>query len=99
MSINLNVLAKGKLLCMTTDSVPFKNLSFKSTVLQNVYEISITEDFIILTTESNNETIKNNIDAYDWNGNHLWNISDIVGDLKIPYFGGTVTTKDIMKNH
>ncbi len=80
---------------------------------ENIYEISITKDFVIITTEyavqSKSDTIKNstainkiftnNINAYDWNGNHLWNIADIVGDLNIPYFGGTVTTKDIMKNH
>ena len=35
----------------------------------------------------------NNIDAYDWQGNHLWNIGDIVGDIKMPFDGGCLTTK------
>lgn len=78
-----------------------------------VYEISATKDLVILTTEyavqSNSDTVEtsaaaydiftNNINAYDWNGRHLWNIADIVGDLNIPYFGGTVTTKDLLKSH
>ena len=33
----------------------------------------------------------NNIDAYDWNGKHLWNIGDIVGDIKTPFTGATLT--------
>lgn len=35
----------------------------------------------------------NNIDAYDWQGNHLWNIGDIVGDIKRAFDGGGLTTK------
>lgn len=35
----------------------------------------------------------NNIDAYDWQGNHLWNIGDIVGDIKMPFDSGCLTTK------
>jgi hypothetical protein len=35
----------------------------------------------------------NNIDAYDWQGNHLWNIGDIVGDIKMPFDGVDLTTK------
>lgn len=29
----------------------------------------------------------NNLDAYDWDGNHLWNIGEIVGTLKWRFAG------------
>ena len=35
----------------------------------------------------------NNIDACGWQGNHLWNIGDIVGDIKRAFDGGDLTTK------
>lgn len=67
---------------------------------ENVYEISITKDVVIITTEYvTDEILTNNINAYDWDGNFLWNIAYIVGDLKVPYFGGTVTTKELMRAH
>ena len=35
----------------------------------------------------------NNIDAYEWNGNHIWNIGDIVGDVKMAFDVGSLTTR------
>lgn len=116
MSFNINALFDQKVLNISTDNFAFNKLCLHSHMIEsseNIYEISITKDFVIITTEyavqNKSDTIKNstainkiftnNINAYDWDGNHLWNIADIVGDLNIPYFGGTVTTKDIMKNH
>ena len=32
-------------------------------------------------------------DAYDWNGNHIWNIGDIVGDVKMAFDVGSLTTR------
>ena len=99
MSFNLNVLIDGKLLSMTSDSIPFKNLSFKANMLTNVFEISITEDIVILTTEysSEDKIITNNIDAYDWNGNRLWNIADIVGDSGLTFWGAVLTTAKLLE--
>lgn len=99
MSFNLNILIKDKLLSMTADSIPFKNLSFKANMLNNVFQVSITEDFVILTTESysENKIITNNIDAYDWNGNHLWNISDIVEDAGLTFWGAVLTTAKLLE--
>ena len=70
-----------------------------------ITEISITKDYIIVTTEDRDfrtgathvpvekdDRRINNIDAYDWEGNHLWNIGDIVGDIKMSFFGGQVVT-------
>lgn len=96
---------------MSMDNFAVNNLCLCSRMIEpseNVYEISITKDFVIITAEyalqsksdtNSTEIFTNNINAYDWDGNHLWNIADIIGDLKMPYYGGTVTTKDIMKNH
>lgn len=82
------------------DNFAVNNLCLCSRMIEpseNVYEISITKDFVIITAEyalqsksdtNSTEIFTNNINAYDWDGNHLWNIADIIGDLKIPYYGG-----------
>ena len=71
-----------------------------------INSIFILKDMIIIITEDrdfrhgyrptsyikDNRQI-NNIDAYDWQGNHLWNIGDIVGDIKRAFDGGGLTTK------
>lgn len=75
--------------------------------LDNIYEISVTPNRIIIVREDAEfrdgkkiaSIIKeactvSNIDAYDWNGNHLWNIADIVGDIKMLFFGGNVVTRE-----
>lgn len=68
--------------------------------------IFILKDMIIIIAEDRdfrygaktapfykNDRRINNINAYDWQGNHLWNIGDIVGDIKMPFDGGSLTTK------
>ena len=81
--------------------------------LDNIYEMSVYKDMIIITTADRDfrnwdgkpvSLLKdsrevNNIDAYDWNGNHLWNIADIVGDIKMPFYGGTLMTKKYFEQH
>ena len=40
----------------------------------------------------------NNIDAYDWQGNHLWNIGELVGDIKIQFdWLNHISARDIKK--
>ncbi len=39
-----------------------------------------------------------NINAYDWNSNHLWNIADIVEDVHMMYFGASLTTAALWKD-
>lgn len=111
MSINIKALFDQKLLNMSMDELAVNNFRLSSHTVEpaeNIYEISITKNVVIITTEyliqsksnpNSTQIFTNNINAYDWDGNHLWNIADIVGDLKTPFFGGTVTTKDIMKSH
>ena len=41
------------------------------------------------------ERRENNIIAYDWKGNYLWNIGDLVGDIKKPFRGfGYISHKE-----
>ena len=75
-----------------------------------VYEFSITSKLVIVTASDRDfrngaktapwkkdDRRINNINAYDWDGNVLWNIGDIVGDIKTPFLGGWVTTKEILQ--
>lgn len=76
-----------------------------------IYEIAITKDYLIVTTEapdlrhskaaslSKDTCSTNNINAYDHMGNHKWSISEIVGDIKASFWGGTVTTKELINSH
>lgn len=74
--------------------------------------ISVTESMVIVVTEdpdfrngaTHAEVVKpykikkNNINAYDWDGNHLWNISDIVGEINMTFYGGNVSTVSNLSN-
>ena len=75
-----------------------------------IYEINITNDLIILTKNDRayrkgfkllreddfGERSTNNIEAYDWDGNLIWNIGDIVGDVKKPFYGCSVVAKNML---
>lgn len=75
--------------------------------------INITNDLIILTKKDRvyrngkkllreddfGERGVNNIEAYDWDGNLVWNIGDIVGDIKKPFFGCNVVTGEMIKDN
>lgn len=85
---------------------------FPIELLDHAYEISITKNLLIVTTANPafrngakwapmmEESVPvNNINAYDWDGNHVWNIADILGDLKMFCYGGSVTTVDALRGH
>ncbi len=112
MSLRIHTLFDQKLQHITTDNFSINKFCLCSNIkelTENVYEISITKDCIILTTEyaflekhellHADKVITNNINAYDWSGNHLWNIANIVGDNGMPFWGGSVTTKELMQNY
>ncbi len=109
MSLKITALLNQKLLHLSANNDSLNDICLCSRVLEskNIYEISITKDFVIITTEyltkgSNyaaDNAIPNNIDAYDWHGNHVWNIADVIGNKNVPFWGGTVATKNTMKNH
>ena len=70
--------------------------------LDRIYEICVANEILIVRTEDRDfrnglENVsfvkdnrrENNINAYNWQGNHLWNIGDLVGDIKMPFSGVT----------
>ena len=72
-----------------------------------ILAILVIKDMIILLTEDRDfrngaqqapfykdDRRINNIDAYDWNGTHLWNIGDLVGDIKTPFTGAVLTADE-----
>ena len=67
--------------------------------LDKIYQICVIDHLLVITKEDRgfrdgrsylspsdiDERSINNVDVYDWDGNHLWNIGDIVGDIKMPF--------------
>lgn len=115
MSLGVSVLINQKALYFSTDISYLNSISmYKHTIepLDHICDIAITKDLFIITTEdpvfrdgrTSASFIKqdrsiNNINAYDWNGKHLWNIADIVGDIKMSLGGGEVRTKEAMESY
>ena len=94
-------------LCIRKDvNIPIKSQD-------GIYEINITNDLIILTKKDRayrngfkllreddfGERSVNNIEAYDWDGNLVWNIGDIIGDVKKPFYGCSVATAEMIKDN
>ena len=81
--------------------------------LDNILDISITKNLVIVTTEDpdfqngaqiipwvkDHEITNNNINAYDWNGNHIWNIAEIVGNIKMCFCAGHVNSVKDFKDY
>ncbi len=68
--------------------------------LDKIYQICIVRDMVIIRTEDRDfrngrlfaswqkdNRMENNILAYDWQGTKLWNIGEIVGDIKEAFLG------------
>ncbi len=101
--IKIEILTHGKKLSFEIEAkelyrlyCPFRTIETSDKILS----VHMTEDMIILHTEDRDfrsgalqvpwlkdERRINNIDAYDRDGNHLWNIGDIVGDIKMSFQG------------
>ena len=100
MSFNLHVLIDQKLLNISTNSLEIKEIGLSTHIfqpLEHIYDVSITKDLVIVTTQEDKNFIST-INTYDWDGNHLWNIADIIGDTRL-LWGGFLTTKELMKHH
>ena len=82
-------------------------------VEDGINSVSVTGNMVIVVTEDpdfrNGATNvnfvkpynikKNNINAYDWDGNYLWNISDIVGEINMVFSAGCVSSLSELSNH
>ena len=75
-------------------------LAGKVEFLDTIRDICIAEEIILIRTEDRdyrngcliapfvkNNREENNVNAYDWAGNHLWNIGELVGDIKMAFDG------------
>ena len=82
-------------------------LGAKIELLDKICDICISDEIILLRTEDRDfrngclsapfvkdNREENNINAFDWQGNHLWNIGELVGDIKMAFDGITHITSD-----
>lgn len=114
MAFEIMVLMNQKVVSFSVDAKNVKHLAMYAHTLESpdaIYEIAVSKDYIIVTTERpearggipapmvRKDRSINNINAYDWKGNHMWNIGEIVGDIRVPFNGGTVTTKNLLIDH
>jgi hypothetical protein len=114
MSIEIYALVNQKVASFRVNGSSVHELGMYAHILKSldvIYQVSISKDYLIVTTEDPSvrsgrwdpsfpkDRPTNNINAYDWSGNHQWNIAEIVGDIKASFWGGTVTTKDLIANH
>jgi len=56
----------------------------------HISQISITKKFMVITTDWQYPC---NIDVYDWDGNHLWNIGEVIKDSDSHYSGCELITR------
>lgn len=80
------------------------------TTLDRIHRISFAKNMVIIETGSPanryspkpnpeyvpNYGVYNYINAYDYNGNHLWNIADIIGDVGSGVGGHICSTKYLL---
>ena len=82
----------------------------KITTLDRIYRVSLAKNMVIIETSSPenryapkpnpeyvpNYGVYNYINAYDYEGNHLWNIADIIGDVGSGVGGYICSTKYLL---
>ena len=99
-----------KSLEIATDGMYVLNCSSgkKIEFLDKICGICISDEVILVRTEDRDfrngfqsgvpfvkdNREENNVNAFDWQGNHLWNIGELVGDIKMAFDGMTYTTPD-----
>lgn len=62
----------------------------------HITEVTVGKNIVIIKQDAYYEG-GNNINAYDWKGNHLWNIAEIIGDSNRMYNGGNICSKRILE--
>ena len=98
---------------VSPDIKPLKDFNLNDCAVKSldcIYEISIAENIVIITTEEPafrngdkmsceyEECSRECIKAYDWNGNFLWSIDDIIKDIRVPIYGGNLFSVDMLKS-
>ena len=91
--------------CQRIDRCAINCLAGKVEFLDTIRDICTAEEIILIRTEDRDfrngcliapfvkdNREQNNVNAYDWAGNHLWNIGELVGDIKMAFDGITHIT-------
>lgn len=108
MVCEFNLLIGKKILKLELDSTEIKRILVSNNIIttdENIAMVAITKDMILIRTKLPKSAIgkpfltgepikQNTIDAYDFEGNHLWNISEIVGELHCYFQGACLHTKE-----
>ena len=111
--LQIDMMINNKITTIDTDGKGITKLCVDKQVIESpdrVYRISITSTLIIVLAESaafrngvksaSKDTVNkypNTINAYDWNGNLIWNITDIVGKINSHMVGGCLCTDDTLE--
>ena len=111
--IQIQSIFDRKRVAFSIEADELKNLFVSDKLIalkDNVLEIGMTKamllihskdrdfrDGAMIAPKEKDDRRINNIDAYDWEGNHLWNIGDIVGDIKRQFNGFDLTTRELLK--
>lgn len=111
--LQIDILINNKITRIDTCSSDIANLCVEKQIIaipDRVYRISVTPTLIIVLAENaafrtgiktaSKETVNkfpNTINAYDWEGNLQWSITDIVGDINSYMVGGSLCTDDILE--
>ena len=107
MPCSINFIKNNKRICLELNPDEIKKvLCFKTQIETEdaINTISVAEKQIIVCTYLPKSAVgkpfwldepieNNNINAYDFNGNFLWNISDIVGKTHWYFYGGCIHSK------
>ena len=90
-TLSLELLSLGYLEGMHINCVPLKKE-------EHITEITIGENIVIVHQDAYYEG-GDNINAYDWQGNYLWNIADIVGIKGQKYSNSTIISFEELKEN
>ncbi len=104
MAVKVEIKFGDKRLSYETESDRLYQLVYVNKIVKlpdQLRAILIIKDLIITQTEESKSDFKllskksaSNIDAYNWNGEHLWNISDIIGEKKISFYDLRLTSAE-----
>ncbi len=107
--LKIDILLNDKITTIDTDATGVADLCIARHVIalpDRVYRVSVTSELIIILAESgafrngftptaDPREYPNTINAYNHDGELVWNIADLVGDTASPMVGGFLCTRDI----
>jgi len=85
----------NNLLIINGKNIQFPNRVYGVAVNDTIVAVLLKEVGINGSIRGDNQPL-NNIYVYDHNGEFLWNIADIVGDVSLPYTGVSAHSKETL---